>query len=219
MDSLKEFFDNLKERIKTLIQEQQESELFISLKERYHALTPTMQKVVKWSAISFAAMMILWMPVFSFLDSVSRNGEFEDRRQSLKDLLKIERDYATITIATPANPFAMKGLMDQKLMAFGVKPEQIKDTTETSEPVVGSKNVEQKGIQYQLLHLTIRQAIDVSCELEQMDKNLKLQDFELTAEPADPHYYNLRLKLITFVPKAPVSKPDGAKSDKVANAK
>jgi hypothetical protein len=47
----------------------------------------------------------------------------------------------------------------------------------------------------------VKQALDLAYELEQADKSLRLTDFQLDAEQADPHFYQLRIKLINFSPK------------------
>jgi type II secretory pathway component PulM len=199
-DSFLNLYENLKERLKGALQAQQESELYLRLKEKYESLPYTGQKAIKFSGLALILILILWLPFSFFTDSMDLNSHFEERRQSLKDILKLQRDFAAVPAppVAPA-PMSLKGALDQKIISHGVTQEQIKEVVEDNGG--GPSNVEQKGIGYTIQHVTIRQALDIAYELEQTDKSFHLSNFEVMAEQQDPHFYSLKLKIINFSPK------------------
>lgn len=200
MSALTSLIENIKERLKVILAEQQESELYIKIKDKYDELPTHMQRVVKYSSYSLALVFVLWLPLTSVLDSVDQNTEFGEQRAALKDFLKIQREFSALpVIPNPPSPMTLKGPMDQKIMAQGVAPTQIKETVEDNKgsPV----NVEMKGIRYHIQHVTIKQALNIAYELENIDKSLRLSDLELTAEQKDPHFYDLKFRIINFAPK------------------
>lgn len=210
MDALNQFLENLKEKFKLALQEQQESELYLSLKEKYDALSNSGQLLVKIGGSILLLMGILFYPTMSFIDSTDLSAQFQEKREALKDLLKIERDYSAFTFTQPAQaPFAMKSMLDQKILAQGIKVEQIKDTVDASGG--GPAQVEQRGVLYTIQHVTVRQAIDVAYELEQTDRSLRIADLELIATQADPHFYDMKIKLINFSAKAEIPKDQRGK--------
>jgi hypothetical protein len=89
--------------------------------------------------------------------------------------------------------------MTMKLAELGIKPEQIKSASELTDSPFPS--VQAKGIDYNIDHITIRQAVNLSFELERNMGGLKISTFDLMATPQDPHFYNLRLKALNFAPK------------------
>ncbi len=218
-ETISNLFDSLKEKLKAVLQEQQESEWFIRVKEKYEELTPTMQKIVRYAGMALVVTIVLWIPVTNLMDASDVNSQFEQRRLALKELLKIERDYSSVpAMPNPPAPFSLKPQLDQKIIGQGLKPEQIKDVQEVSGK--DTKTVEQKGISYNLTHVTVRQAIDIAYELEQTDKSFKLSEFQLDAQQEDPHFYDLRLKIINYSIKAPpVSAAPLEKSKARADAK
>ncbi len=200
-DTIVGLYESLKERLKNSLQEQQESELYIRLKERYDNLSRLGQRLVIAGVSIILLLLVLWIPLSSMMDATDLSANFEQRRQALKDLLKIQRDYSSVPAApAPPPPYAQKGNLDQRILAKGVKIEQITESSDASGG--GPANVDQHGIHYTIGHVTIRQALDISYDLEQADKSFKLSDFELAAEPTDPHYYTLKVKIINFAPKS-----------------
>ncbi len=201
MEALKRIWDGLIEKLKASLQEQQEREWYIRLRERYDSLPGRYQKLLQLAGLFFALIALLWVPLTTLEEAYDLNTAFEERRGALKDLLKIEREYSSVPfVPSPPPPIAMKAQFDQRLAVVGVKPEQLKEFMETQER--GTANADRKGAAVLLNHVTIKQALDLAYEFEQSDKSLRLADFELTAEKQDPHFYTLRLKLINFIPKA-----------------
>ena len=76
-ESLQALIDSLKERLKNIAQEQQESELFIRLKEKYDSLSTLGQRLVKALALIFTLFIILWLPLSNLMDASDINSNFE----------------------------------------------------------------------------------------------------------------------------------------------
>jgi hypothetical protein len=208
MDSLKSLLENLKERLKTAWAEQQETELYISTKEKFEALPAITQKLIISGIGLLFVLLFLWWPVSNFIDSMDFNSRFNEQRQVLKELFRIDRDMASgPNVPMPPSPLSLKDKFDGKIAASGIKPDQIKDQSEM--PAQNIAGADQKGFQYHIAHLTIRQAIDLSYQLEQTDPSLKLGGLELIAEPQDPHFYEVGIKLVTFAPKVADLGPAG----------
>jgi len=200
MDSIRSLIENLKDRIKAAWAEQQESELFISTKEKFEALPMAAQRGIVVGILFLLMLLVLWWPLSNFLDSTDFNGKFDERRQTLKDLLRIERDLASQpTLPVPPTPSSMKAQFDLKIAGNGIKTEQVKDQGELPPQNVSGAN--QQGYQYRIAHLTVRQAMDLSYDLEHTDPSFKLAGIELLAEPQDPHFYVVGIKIVNFAPK------------------
>jgi hypothetical protein len=200
VDAIRSLIENLKERIKAAWAEQQESEFFISTKEKFEALPVAAQRGILVGILFFLVLLVLWWPLSNFLDSTDFNGKFEESRQTLKELLRIERDLASQpTIPTPPSPSSMKAQFDLKIAGSGVKTDQIKDQGDLPPQNVSGAN--QQGYQYHIAHLTIRQAMNISYDLEHTDPSFKLAAIELAAEKEDHHFYEVGIKIVNFAPK------------------
>jgi hypothetical protein len=217
MESLKAALENLKEKIKTSWAEQQESPWFIALKERFDELPPLGQKGVLWGTLAFIAFLVLSWPVSSLMESYELGDRFEERRQVLKDLLKIARDVAASpNVPTPPSPAVFKAQFDQRITAAQVKPEQIKESGELPPTTVAG--TDQKGFFYRIEKLTIKQAMELGYDLEHSDPSLRLLSMEITAQKPDPHYYDVLYKVVNYAPKASENlAPGGAIADALKN--
>jgi len=200
VDAIKNLIENLKERVKAAWAEQQESELFISTKEKFDALPPIAQRSILFGLLFVVVLLILWWPLSNFLDSTDFNSKFDERRQTLKELLRIERDFSSQpSVPAPPSPASMKTQFEQKLVGNGVKTSQIKDQGTLPPQNVAGAN--QQGYQYRLSHLTVRQATDLSYDLEHVDPSFKIAGIELIAETQDPHFYEVGIKIVNFTAK------------------
>ncbi|MDZ4678252.1 MAG: hypothetical protein SGI74_12175 [Oligoflexia bacterium] len=211
METFKNIFENLKEQLKNAWAAQQESALFIAIKEKFEGLPPMAQKVSVWSLMTFSILIIMWWPLSNLLTANDLNVSFEEKRQLLRDLVRIERDLASApNVSSPPAPTALKSQFDQRIAGAGVLPEQILGQEIPESPYFGTN---QRGYQYKISKLTIRQAIDIAYELEHADPSLKLSSFSVTADAADPHYYYTTFKVINFAPKIAAGFSSGALAD------
>src|ERR1017187_11032780 len=92
MEALKNILDQIKEKLKSSWAEQQESASYIALKDRFDNLPPLGQKGVLIGFGVLIVTLVLYWPVSSFLDSVSRYSEFDDKRAAVKELKKLVKE-------------------------------------------------------------------------------------------------------------------------------
>jgi hypothetical protein len=214
METLKAQLEALKEKIKAAWAETQERAWFIALKERYQELPPAGQTGILYGVAALVLMALIFVPISNLMDASDQNDRFDERRQVLKELLRLQRDIAAapnVIIAPP--PSAEKVQLDGKLSAAGVKPEQIKASNDMPAHIVSG--TEQHGLEYRVEHLTVRQAVDIAYELEHTDPGFKLQALDLAADMKDPHFYNVDFKVVSFAPKvAEIAQP----GEGIANA-
>jgi hypothetical protein len=199
MDAIKNLIENLKERIKTAWSEQQESEIYLKTKEKYDELPPLVQKGIMGGISLLFLLLIFWWPLSNFFDSSDFNSKFDDERQTLKELIRIERETTVGSLTNPPSPSSLKTQFDSKIANAGIKTDQVKDQSEMPMQLVGL--AEQHGFQYRITHITIRQAVDLGYELEHVDPSLHIGGLEVTAEPQDPHFYDVGIKIVNFAPK------------------
>src|SRR5438105_512127 len=95
IETFKNILENLKEQLKNAWTAQQESAAFIALKEKFEELPPLAQKAVGWGALGFGILFVLWWPLSNLIDSSDLSRRFEEKRQILRDLVRIERDLAS----------------------------------------------------------------------------------------------------------------------------
>jgi type II secretory pathway component PulM len=200
MNALRNLFDNLKERLRSAWTEQMDSELVIRLRERFDELPTLAQKGIIAASIFLASLLLLWWPLSNITDSRDFNAKFEDHRQLLKELQQVQRDIASgPNPPMTAPPATFKSVFDQKLVANGIKPEQIKESLDVPTQIVSG--TEERGFQYRIKKLTIRQIVDVTYEIEHTDPGLRILNLEIKNTDPDPHYYELTFKLVSYAPK------------------
>ena len=71
-------YENLKEKLKTALAEQQESELYIRAKEKYESFPYNIQKLIKYSSIVFLLLVVMWWPMSLFFESSDLNHDLFD---------------------------------------------------------------------------------------------------------------------------------------------
>jgi hypothetical protein len=59
MEVLKNIFESLKEQLKNAWAAQQESALFIAIKEKFEELPPLAQKAVGWGSLAMVVLFVL----------------------------------------------------------------------------------------------------------------------------------------------------------------
>jgi hypothetical protein len=210
MDNIKATLEQLMESLKAAWVAQMESPWVISLREKFDELPPIGQKALLYGTGIILSLLILSWPLSDVMTSWDLSSQFEERRQTLKDLYKVQQEIAQAPLVpVPAPPIGSKPMMDQKLMAVGIKAEQIRTVTET--PPTMQFGAEMRGVSYTIERITIRQAIDVAYELEHMDPSYKLQGFSVKAHPSDPHFFNTTISISNYAPKlSNLGAPGGA---------
>ncbi|MCC6278592.1 MAG: hypothetical protein IT289_11820 [Oligoflexia bacterium] len=218
MDSLKELVERLLETIKSAASAQMESPWVIKIREKFEELPPIGQSAILWGAGALVSLLIMWWPLSDLMTSWDLNSQFEEKRQSLKDLLKIQRDLAQAPqISFPPSPSGLKSMMDQKVAAAGIRPDQIREGSEL--PPVNQFGTDMRTFQYRFEKITIRQAVEVAYEIEHVDASFRLQGISMKSHASDSHYYDVTMKVVNFAPRmAQVSQPGGAIVDALKKA-
>lgn len=183
-----------------MLADQQESALFISIRERYEELPPIIQRAVLWSGGGIVMLMLLWWPMSNLMESSDVSTRFEEKRGALKELFKLSRDIQSAPdVPIAPRPMSIKAQFDQEVANAGVKPDQVKEAVEIPTSSLGS--VEKVGILYRIGRITIKQAVDLGYNLQKLASGLHLAAFNLTADKADPHFYEVVFKIISYTPK------------------
>ncbi|MEQ1878049.1 MAG: hypothetical protein ABL958_15505, partial [Bdellovibrionia bacterium] len=113
-------FDSLKEqildRLGTIWGQIRETSIYINLSAKYEELTPSMQKLVNAGGV-LAALLIVFSIPLSYLSTSSDNVTlFEEYRDTLRELLNVQREIAQAPDVPQAPPTEqVKGRIQQIL--------------------------------------------------------------------------------------------------------
>lgn len=201
--------DDLKERIsselKNLSEKAQESSLYIRLSEQYENLTPIKQKLTIAGASLFVLMIMVSIPWGYFSTSADHIVEFEDKRQLIRDLLKVSRDASQVPNAPiPPDVASFRSQIQGLLESDRLIPEQIKgiENFVSNSKLIPGK-LSQGSVAVSLGQLNIRQVIDIGHQLQNISQSVKMTDLDITANAKDPHFFDVVYKLIILaVPQA-----------------
>lgn len=194
------FLDTLKEKFTSGVASQQDAKWMLAIKEKYEELPPNLQKVVLTGSILLVTAIFLWIPISPILDSQSLNSSYTEKRTAVSELLKLQSEMSQTPPIREAPPISTtKQKIDEELKKLNVGPGQIKESAEYNPGDYPS--VVTHGLIYRLEHLTIRQVMDLTFAIEQSDSTVKIQGLDISAQTADPHYYNFSVKIVSFAPK------------------
>ncbi len=214
-------FDSLKEqildRLGTIWGQIRETSIYINLSAKYEELTPSMQKLVNAGGV-LAALLIVFSIPLSYLSTSSDNVTlFEEYRDTLRELLNVQREIAQAPDVPQAPPTEqVKGRIQQILTEAGLGPEQIrevKDADTAGDPPTSTipNVVKQNGVVATLLKLNLKQVLDIGFQMQNIGPNLYLTSMDMTASKDDPHYYDVIYRVVGFaVEEAPAAPEDGA---------
>lgn len=194
-------FEDLKERLQTELKGQweqfQETSLYVQMKERYENLTPVMQKVTVTGIVLLLLYIVLSFPLSYFSTSTDYITQFEDTRQTIRDMLKASREaQETPDIPTPPNTSELKTQVDAQIAAARLLPEQILATEITDEkPLSLPGNLSQGVLKIALSKLNLRQIVDLGYQFQSISTAVKMTDMILEMNPQDPRYYNATYEL------------------------
>ncbi len=200
MEAIRNLIERLVETFKNAAASQQESKYVIAIREKYQELSPTGQRITLWTSIAIVTMMVLYFPASNLMDAMDQSEAFNQRRQSLRELLKVVRDASSSPSMrpVPTEPI-LKSQVDGQLAQMKIRPDQIKNQPGQVPPGFGKVATTQVG--YKLERVTIRQVIDAIFAIEQGDVATKVTDLQVNADSKDPHYYNAQFNVVSFGPK------------------
>ncbi len=112
----------------------QESGAYNQLRDRYENMTPSMQKITVIGAVVFIAFMILSVPYRYFNHSQEYVTEFESKRMTIRELLKVSRESSEVPQIPQAPPMdSIRANIENQIKSANLLPDQIKGTTSCGE--------------------------------------------------------------------------------------
>jgi hypothetical protein len=207
-------FDDLKDRLsselKTTWDRIQESSLYNKLKDRYENLSPSMQKVTMIAAVVLVVALIFSFPLSYYSQSSTYVSEFEEKRDVIRELLKISREASDVPdLAQPPPVEQLKSMAESQARAANLLPEQIASIeVGSSDSKLIPANLSAGSLSVSLNKLNLRQVVDLGYQLQSMNASVKMQDLLITANREDVHYFDVVYKLIALAVPSAISIPE-----------
>ncbi len=206
--------DSIKDVSATKWAEFKESSIYISLKEKYDDQPPSTQKFLKFLSLFSVVLLTGYLIWGNFSDASTSVEQFEAKKALIRELQKVKRDASSSPRITPPPPItSLKSRIDAIVESFQLNADQISDVnvvTSDSSSLVPS-SVKQSGIHISLNTLNLTQAVDIGYRLQNVNGSVKLVDAEIVAQKKDPHYFDVKYKLIAFYPPVVKSEDDDSK--------
>ncbi|MFV3410479.1 hypothetical protein ACNH6C_17850 [Bdellovibrio bacteriovorus] len=203
-------FDDLKEKLvsdaRVTWERIQESGAYNQLRDRYENMTPAMQKLTLVGSVALVSLIILSIPYGKYTQSNEYVSEFESKRMTIRELLKVSRESSEVPQIPQAPSMDMiRNNIDNQIKAANLLPEQIKGTEiqENNSNLV-PKNLTEGLLQVSLAKLNIRQVLDLGYQFQSINPSVKMKDMVMTANREDNRYFDVVYKLVALaVPAAP----------------
>ncbi|WP_374035505.1 hypothetical protein ACES2I_07255 [Bdellovibrio bacteriovorus] len=203
-------FDDLKEKLvsdaRVTWERIQESGAYNQLRDRYENMTPAMQKLTLVGGVALVSLIILSIPYGKYTQSNEYVSEFESKRMTIRELLKVSRESSDVPQIPQAPSMDMiRNNIDNQIKAANLLPEQIKGTEiqENNSNLV-PKNLTEGLLQVSLAKLNIRQVLDLGYQFQSINPSVKMKDMVMTANREDNRYFDVVYKLVALaVPAAP----------------
>ena len=205
--------DNLKEQLRQISSNVQESSAYINLKEKYQGYSPTAQKGILAGVVALSFLLIMAVPYMFYSGSQTSMEDFESRRTLVRDLFRATREAGSLP--PPPPPISSSDLQNNArnlLNGARLQAEQITGVAETPVTVTGiPKTVEQAGILVSLSKLNLRQIVQIGHELQNIHPMARMNGLEIKANVTDPKYYDAAFKIVAFSAK-PEATPKPSRS-------
>ncbi|QDK37427.1 hypothetical protein [Bdellovibrio sp. NC01] len=207
--------DDLKERISTEARQTwdriQESAAYNQLRDRYENMTPTMQKLTLVGSVAAVAALILSVPYGNFTTSNEAVSEFEGKRMTIRELLKVSRESSEMPNIQPAPPIDMlRANIDNQIKMANLLPEQVKgiDAGAAAGGLIPA-NLAEGTLDVKLAKLNLRQVMDMGYKFQSINSSVKMKDMVVTANRDDNRYFDVIYKMVALaVPQAPPPPPE-----------
>ena len=208
--------DDIKERISTEARQTwdriQESAAYNQLRDRYENMTPTMQKLTLFGGIAAVSALILSVPYSNFTTSNEAVTEFEGKRMTIRELLKVSRESSEVPNIQPAPPIDMlRANIDNQIKMANLLPEQVKgiDAGAAGSGGLIPANLAEGTLDVKLAKLNLRQVMDMGYKFQSINSSVKMKDMVVTANREDNRYFDVIYKMVALaVPQAPPPPPE-----------
>lgn len=206
MSSLDDLKDKLAADARQTWERIQESAAYNQLRDRYENMTPPMQKLTIAGTAALITLAVLSIPWGKYTQSTEYVSEFESKRMTIRELLKVSRESSDVPQIPQAPPLEMvRSTIDNQIKSAQLLPEQVKGTEileDTSSLI--PKNLTQGMLQVSLAKLNLRQILDLGYQLQSINPSVKMKDMVMTANREDTRYFDVVYKLVALsVPAAP----------------
>ncbi|UXR63866.1 hypothetical protein EZJ49_12410 [Bdellovibrio bacteriovorus] len=207
-------FDDLKERFiadsRATWERIQESTAYNQMRDRYENMTPPMQKLTVVGGAALLTLLVLSIPYGKYTQSNEYVGEFESKRMTIRELLKVSRESSDVPQIPQAPSMDMiRNNVDNQIKAANLLPEQVQGTEiqENTSNLV-PKNLTEGLLQVSLVKLNLRQVLDLGHQFQSINSSVKLKDLIMTANREDSRYFDVVYKLVALaVPAPPAPEP------------
>ncbi|MFS4460286.1 hypothetical protein [Bdellovibrio sp. HCB2-146] len=201
--------DDLKERFtseaRVTWERIQESTAYNQLKDRYDNMTPGMQKLSIIGVSALVALIILSIPYGYYSTSQDYVTDFEGKRMTIRELLKVTRESSDVPQIPQAPPISsLQGIVDSQIQSAHLLPEQIKGTqTVSNNSKLIPSNLTEGMLEVSLAKLNLHQILDMGHRLQSINPSVKLKDMVMSANREDSRYFDVVFKLVALAVPAP----------------
>lgn len=209
-------FDDLKDQLLSLyhrlMERVQDSAMYNQLKDRFDALTPQAQKTTVLGGAVVIYLMLLLIPYSWYSETSDAVTAFEERRNVIRELLKVSREIAEIPdIPVPPPTESLKVDAQARAREANLIDEQVKSVEVTPDGSALISNDKSAGsVTVQLSKLNLRQLVDVGSKLSRLNPSVKLTALEVQATKENPHYFDVSYKMVALaVPEVNFAPPAG----------
>ena len=214
--ALDELREQLSQRLKDLGAKIQDSPAYQSLKEKFDDLPANQQKIVVILLVAVVGFFLFSFPYENWTTSSASITEFEDRRQLLRDLLKVTKEANELPSFPPAPELGqIKTDIEMRLQRFQLVSEQMAgvnvEMPNTSALVPVGR--QEGGIKVLIKKLNLRQVVDITADLQSMQPAIKLKNFSLDSNIKDPRYLDATLDFVVL--KVPQVSMEGGTEEEV----
>ncbi len=200
--------EQLVERLTPYWERLQESQVYVSLRERYESLSPTQQKIAIAGSSVTALLLFLFLFPFSYLSTASESiATFEHHQKLMRNLFSVNRQLKQTPPLPPPLPVdQLKTMAQGEINRAGLVPEQIVSIEASTFPLgaLGPKDLQSQGIIVSLKQLNLKQIVDLGHIFQTLHSTLKLINLDVSANESDSHYFNVVYSLAMFsLPQEP----------------
>jgi hypothetical protein len=207
-----DILEQIKDRLKSIFQQVQESAAFQQALEKYEDLPSPQQRLIRIGGGTLFVLFLLSPPITTWLSSEESVDEFVRKRDVTRSLLSVVRDAANAPNIPPApDLFSLQNRFQQELQQRDkLLPEQIYSLQASSDPgVIIPKSLSLGALTVNLRDLNLRQILDIGYRLATVAPTVKMTDIELTASTDKPGYFHFNAKVVALkAPEPPKFEPE-----------
>jgi hypothetical protein len=198
--NLDDIKDSLKSQLGQTWERIQESSVYNQMKDRFENLSPTRQKLTLMGAGALTALVVISIPYSYYATSNDYVFEFEEKRNLIRELLKVTRESSEVPdIPAAPNGDTLRNTIENQLRNANLLPEQMKGVEViTADTGLVPKGLLETGLKVSLAKLNLRQIVDIGYGMQSISPSVKMNDVNIFANNEDAKYFDVEFKLITL---------------------